>query len=523
MRPVVDGAAMRLIEDRAMAQGQTVEGLMDAVGLQLADCIMGLLRQSDPASCVVLLGGKGNNGADGYTALELLRRKNVNCLAWQVHPPSPNSLLDRRSQSFVQHGGRIINYPEVPHVSGPLLIVDGLYGAGFKGKPDAASAKAILWANSQRGPVISIDLPSGVDPTTGEVRGEAIYADYTMACHLPKQGCFFGQGWEHTGSLVMASLPLETKGTDICMLEPEDILHLLPRKHRTQNKFQAGSVVAIAGSPGMMGAASLSSESAYLVGAGYVRLLLSKELGNEIGVVPREVVKTFLPTTVDAYAPWLERADSVFIGPGLGRAQETMAHLDALWPRLTMPTVVDADALFWLSTRPEASWHIGGKILTPHFGEASRLFQRQISGIDEALVRHLQAAAVATGSIIVLKGAPTLIFASGHPVLIMPRGDPGMATAGTGDVLTGVIAGLLAQKLPLASAAMLGTWLHGVSGEEAARLYTSYGMTASAVLRAIPTAMAQLLHQVAHGMPCRYVPFGRAEVSEPPVPGSSEV
>jgi NAD(P)H-hydrate epimerase len=502
---------MRLIEERSFASGQTVDSLMDAVGIQLAARIQNLTQKSQRPPLVLLLAGKGNNGADGYTALSLLLQQKINCVAWQVSAPSPHSLLDRRKQAFIDHGGRVIDFPALPCVDGPLIIIDGIYGAGFKGKPDPDSAKAILWANSQTGLVVSIDVPSGIDPTTGEAPGEAIFADYTLACHFPKRGCFLGQGWEHTGTVLLADLKLEHQRADLCLLEPADIPHMIPRRHRTQNKFQAGAVIGVAGSLGMMGAASLASEAAYTVGAGYVRLLLPEEMASQIGQLPREAVKTLLPQSIDAWLPWLSRADSVFVGPGLGRSPEAMQRLSALWPHLTMPTVVDADALFWLSTVPQEEWKVKGKVLTPHLGEISRLLQRHIIGVDDALIHHLRTMASSTQSTIVVKGAPTFIFSSGQPVLVMPRGDPGMATAGTGDVLTGMIAGFLAQKLTLLSAAVLGTWLHGMAGEIAARGRTSYGVMASSLLQTIPLAVFQLLEQSSEGLSRGYVPFGRAE------------
>jgi NAD(P)H-hydrate epimerase len=511
MRPIVDSATMRLIEERSFSVGQTVESLMDTVGRQLAECIRTLVQKSKTPPLVLLLAGKGNNGADGYTALSLLLRQNIDCLVWQISPPSPRSVLDRRKQAFVNMGGRVIDFPSLPPTDKPMLIIDGIYGAGFRGKPDPASGKAILWANSQSDIVVSIDVPSGIDPTTGEAPGEAIFADFTLACHFPKRGCFLSQGWEHTGTVLIADLPLEHQRADLCLLESSDITHMLPRRHRTQNKFQAGSVVGIGGSAGMMGAVSLSSEAAYTVGAGYVRLLLPETMERQIGQLPREVVKTLLPESMDAWVPWLSHVDAAFVGPGLGRSNETMRRLEALWPHLTMPTVVDADALFWLSTLPQESWKIDGKILTPHLGEISRLLHQNISAVDDALLHHLRAIASTTQSTIVVKGAPTFIISEGQPVLVMPRGDPGMATAGTGDVLTGMISGFLAQQLTPPSAAVLGTWLHAISGEISAQKRTSYGLIASSLLSAIPSAILQLLEQGTEGVLRGYVPFGRAE------------
>ncbi len=511
MRPIVDGATMRLIEERSFAAGQTVEGLMDMVGLRLSAIIEQMLSKGTKRPTVLLLAGKGNNGADGYTALIHLIEKGHSALAWQIAPPSPQSVLERRMQAFLDRGGKVISYPDIPKLQEPLLIIDGIYGAGFKGTPDQASTKAILWANAQRGLIISIDVPSGVDPTTGEAPGEAVIADYTLACHFPKRGCFLRNGWEHTGSVLLADLPLESPKTDLCLLEKEDVIHLLPRRRRMQNKFEAGAITALAGSPGMMGAASLACEAAYTVGAGYVRLLLSQSLSNELCGLPREVVKKLLAEDSHEWEGWLQKAETLLIGPGLGRSEAVGKRLAALWPHLTAPGVMDADGLYWLAQKPQSEWHVAGKILTPHIGEASRLLNRTITEVDDSLLLELRTVASTTNSTIVLKGAPSFIFSNGEPILVMPRGDPGMATAGTGDVLTGMIAGFMAQRLTAHSAATLGTWLHGLAGEEAASKRTSYAVTASSLITVLPAAMLQVLEEGANGALRYYVPMGRAE------------
>lgn len=510
MKPVVDGATMRLIEEKAFAENVTAESLMDIVGRELSQFLIDLMPKTTPSPAVLLIAGKGNNGADGYTALLHLLEKKIPTIAWQLFPPSPGSLLEKRIKAYVQKGGTILSYPDVPKMGQYSVIVDGIYGAGFKGSPDAISSQAILWANAQHGLIVSIDLPSGLDPTTGEVPGEAIIADYTLACHLPKSGCFLGKGWEYSGMVHVVPLPLETPKSDLCLLEEEDILRLIPRRRRTQNKFQAGSVLAFAGSPGMMGAASFACEAAYKVGAGYVRALFPQKGLPAESMLPREVVKTFFES-VDDCSSHLARADSAFIGPGLGRALETLSLLDRLWPCLKMPTVVDGDALYWLSTKKVREIDLKGKILTPHLGEASRLFQKEITHVDEELLRNVHSFVAAKDCIIALKGAPTFIFSSGSPVLIMPRGDPGMATAGAGDVLSGLIAGLLAQKIQPLSAAILATWVHGLSGEMSSEQRTSYSTTASSILEKVPCALSHILEAAAHGAFRHYVPFGRVE------------
>jgi len=506
MRAIVDSATMRLIEERAFSSGQTASKLMDRVGEELATKVEALAKEMGSFPTIVLLSGKGNNGADGYTALTLLQKKNFPTVAWQIGEVSPKTLLAQREQSYIDSGGKVFYYPEVLQIPGPLIIIDGIYGLGFKGRPDEGASKAILWANSHTGPVISIDIPSGVDPTSGEVAGEAIYADYTLACQFPKRGSFLGKGWEHSGQIEIAELPLEITRSDLYLMELSDVMPLLPRKKRTQNKYSSGSVIALAGSPGMMGAASLACEAVLRVGAGYVRLLLSEESG--LAEIPREVVKT-IPPSLEEWISFLQKADSIFVGPGLGR--DRLDHLNHLWLHIKAPAVIDADALYFLSKKEVSEWGVQGKIITPHLGELSRLIQKEVSSVDGPLLQQLRTLSSVAQTTIVLKGAPTFIFSEGKPTLVMPQGDPGMATAGSGDVLTGMICSLLAQGLSSFHASMLATWLHGCAGEIAAKECTSYALIASSLLHAIPQAIKALLDARMQGERRAYIPFGRAE------------
>jgi len=506
MRAIVDGSTMKLLEERAISSGQSAEQLMERVGEQLSAKIVELTEKMGASPTIVLLSGKGNNGADGYTALRLLQGRGFPTVAWQIGEVFPKTLLEKKRQSYIDAGGRCFSYPEIPQIKDPIIIIDGLYGLGFRGRADEASSRAILWANAHTGPVISIDISSGVDPSTGEVLGEAIYADYTFACQFPKRGSFLKGGWERAGEIVVAELPLEISRSDLYLMEETDISSLLPRKQRTQNKYTSGSVVAVAGSCGMMGAASLACEAAYTVGAGYVRLLLSRGLENSMGALPREVVKTVLSDHDDG-SSWLQKADSSLIGPGLGRERESL--LESFWPSIKGPAVIDADALTWLSKKNISDWRVQEKVLTPHIGELSRLLQKEIRTIDDALLQELRTLSCVTRATIVLKGAPTFLFSDSSPSLVMPRGNPGMATAGTGDVLTGMICGFLAQKLSPPHASMLATWLHGVAGEICARERTSYAVTASSLLSQVPGAVRDLLEEKRAGQ--THVPFGRAE------------
>lgn len=493
MRPIVDSTTMCSIEQKAFSCGQKVEDLMDIVGSGLCSRVQELAKSYTTPPTILLLAGKGHNAADGYTALSLLAGLHFRTVAWQLSPPS-SPLLESRQRSYESKGGKVVVFSEHPAINGPLLIIDGIYGTGFHGATEEAATAAIAWANAQNCPILAIDIPSGIDPTTGEVSTTAIYATHTAACHAPKRGCFLKKGWEYSGAITTIPLPLPPPETSLFLVEESDIVKLLPRYRRTQNKYEAGSVLAVAGSLGMMGAASLSCEAAYTIGAGYVRIAL-EEMTPEISVLPREVVKTILPknNTADACIDLFQKATTLLIGPGLGRSEKTKEILDELWPYLPKQAVIDADALFFLSTRAIDQWGVEDRILTPHRGEASRLLGHSVTELDETGIRFLEELSHRSLSHILLKGSPNFLFSPGKPTLVIAKGDPGMATAGSGDVLTGMIAGLLAQNLPPASAAMLSAYLHGAAGELAASQLSSYAVTAGAILHAIPRVIKDLL------------------------------
>ena len=505
MRYIVDSNAMRLIEERSLRSGLMVETLMDTVAQQIADHICTLSPQA-----VLILAGRGNNGADAYSTGTILLSKKIPCLALQVSEPKENSLLKTRQKQFIHRGGKIVTYNDLSTLPLNSILLDGIYGAGFRGIPDAQATKAILFANAHSGIIISIDVPSGIDPSTGEASGEAIFADFTVACQYPKKGCFLKEGFEHCGKILFANLPINNQTTDLTLIEDTDLSSLLPRLQRGQDKFKAGLVVGIGGSSGMMGAVSLAAKAAFAVGAGYVRLLLPQSVCGELPELPLEAVKTLLPDDIEQWKSFLKIPGSIFLGPGLGRDSHVQDRLETLWPYCTAPTVVDADALEYLSKRPMNTWNVENKILTPHKKEASKLFQKPLDTIDDSVLNLLRRSALTTQSIIVLKGAPTYIACPQHPIIVMPFGNPGMATAGCGDVLTGMIAGLLAKGLPPLSAVILATSLHGIAGEEAAKSQTSYSITASSIIASIPAAIHKIMSLSASGIGRSYVAYGRS-------------
>jgi NAD(P)H-hydrate epimerase len=353
-------------------------------------------------------------------------------------------------------------------------------------------------ANQSGLPIIAVDIPSGLNGETGIVESEAIIAVETAFLGLPKRGFFLNDGWNHVGKLRyvdfgLANGYIESIDTDIIMLSEENMGPALPKIKRNRHKYQAGYVVGLAGSPDMPGAAILSATSALRGGAGIVRLFYPEGMRLELAAAPYELICTsYRPNALEEMLTQMNRASAVFIGPGLGQTEETKALLRHLLPQIGKPCVLDADALNILATEeiplPKET------VMTPHHGEMMRLLhstKRPVLNGD--YLKECLDYATQKKVTVVLKGAPTFILQEGKPMLANPTGDPGMATAGSGDVLTGLVAALLAQGCSTNHAASLAVFLHGLAGEYAAEDMTSYCMSSSDILYRFPEAFKSLL------------------------------
>jgi NAD(P)H-hydrate epimerase len=373
------------------------------------------------------------------------------------------------------------------------VIVDGLFGTGFRGAVSDPYLSLIALANHSGLPIISVDIPSGLNGETGRVETEAIIATETAFLGLPKAGFFLNDGWDHTGKLRQVDFGLDREyadpvQTDIIMLTEEILKPLMPQIRRSRHKYEAGYVVGVAGSPDMPGAAILASTAALRSGAGIVRLFHPEGMREQLAACPYELIHTpFARGDISAILHEGERAAAFFVGPGLGRTPETTALLRDLLPKIDKPCVIDADALFVLAEEkiplPKQT------VLTPHHGEMMRLLKiKDKPQLNLDFLKVCKEYATSMNITLVLKGAPTFILSAGYPYTVNPTGDPGMATAGSGDVLTGLIAGLLAQGMSLQDASALGVYLHGLAGEHAAADLTSYGVCASDIIYRFPEA-----------------------------------
>jgi NAD(P)H-hydrate epimerase len=499
---VVSSDEMSRIEKLAYAAGASDAKFMEEAGSGAASVIMELIDKARLSPRVTIFAGKGNNGGDGYVCAVYLLQNGFHVEVFQLFSAAERSpLCNLQADRFDKMGGKIVNIDSVKNIIIPDegVIVDALVGTGFRGGAIGSLAELIEKINACHVPVVAIDIPSGLCGATGRVETVAICADYTLFLELPKTGFFIDKGWDLVGKLIKVSFSLPSKFVDqaqaqFLMVSQETLRDILPAIKRTRHKYEAGYVLAVAGSASMPGAAILSCSSALHAGAGIVRLFHPQGLEESLSCSLPELIKQPWDfSSAEVVVESMKKARSILIGPGLGRDENVQNMLEALIPRVSIPVVLDADALYFLSTHPTCVLPIDA-ILTPHVAEMHRL----LASFDErdakdSFTASCQKFAEKKKIVLILKGAPTFIFyRNTHPIVI-PYGDPGMATAGSGDVLTGVVAALLSQQMDPLDAAVLAVYLHARAGEFAAQDKTSYCMVASDLIDYLPKAFESLL------------------------------
>jgi ADP-dependent NAD(P)H-hydrate dehydratase / NAD(P)H-hydrate epimerase len=477
---VVSAAEMVRVEKLAVQAGCQEEKFIEEAGGKVAAAAIRLIEQNQLPKNVSLLIGKGNKGADAYAAGLALLEEGFRVTAYPCFPPGACSEWNRKmGERFAKKRGQTVRFYDGEEMRlERSLIIDGLLGTGFKGNTVGKIETAILLANGSKGQILAIDLPSGLDGTTGEARGACIEATQTVTLGMAKSGLFFRDGWNHTGRLFIEDFGLPKQfailSQEIAYL-PDPAFLPLPKIIRNRHKYQAGYVVGYAGSEAMRGAPKMAGLAALRAGAGIIRLF-SK---GSIGEAPMELICR--KWNEKEWRQELKRASSVFAGPGIGVSSMR-------WMQdISLPAVFDADAL------QKGVKFSKNAVLTPHRGEMLRLLGLKSAPQEEDFLCRCQKFAKHQDTTIVLKGAPTILFGQSMPPLIIPRGDPGMATAGAGDVLTGILAGILAQKMDSYDAAAVGTYLHAVAGEIAAGEKTSYGLIARDLIEYLPKAFQQLM------------------------------
>jgi ADP-dependent NAD(P)H-hydrate dehydratase / NAD(P)H-hydrate epimerase len=438
------------------------------------------------AQNVVVVCGPGNNAGDGYVLARAAREQRLAVRVVALSDPAKLRGDARRAyDGFVAAGGSVETRGAFDDAD---VIVDAIFGTGLSRPLDAATADVIRAINASRAHVLALDIPSGLHSDTGEVLGTAVIAERTLTFIGLKLGFYVGDGPDHTGivSLDDLEVPATAAAAIASVAERIDagvLARLLPRRPRTAHKGQNGHVLVIGGGIGMAGAARMSGEAALRAGAGLVTVATRAE---NVAAIISGRPELMCRGVADGaqLATLIEHADVLAVGPGLGQNEWARAMLDAALAS-NKAAVVDADALNLLaqSSRRSTRW-----ILTPHPGEAGRLLGRSTAAIQRDRIGAAREIAARYGGTVVLKGAGTLVVTGDSKPSICDQGNPGMASPGMGDVLTGVIAGIAAQTSDLAGAARAGVLAHAMAGDMAARR-GERGLLATDLFAYLPTCV----------------------------------
>ncbi len=464
---------------------------------------------------VTVICGKGRNGGDGFVAARRLAMMGT-CQVAVIHAAPVEEMAGDTLVNFnlLKHYPITLYYGMMhDHLADLLsrshIVVDALFGSGLC-RPIEGNYRDLVNAMNDCGAFnVAVDVPSGIHSATGEVLGVAVQADFTVTFAAPKPGLYLHPGKSCAGivEVVDIGIPpmlIEEDPSRIFLVTPHMVKNRLPRRKGLSHKYSYGTVLVVAGSRDMPGAAAMTAEAALKAGAGIVVLACPASAFQRMQL-SSEIVCLSLPETDEGViAPeafetlrfsW-NRVHTVAIGPGMTHHPSAVQFMDKFLNYLRFdfdgPVVIDADGLNCLSMMQQTPALSSRFILTPHLGECSRLIPMDKAAIQNDLLAACQRTAEKYKATMVLKSASTVIFGSNQRHWINPTGNPGMATAGSGDILTGFVAGLLAQGLAPDRAARVGVYLHGLAGDKAADELTQYCLTATDLIRYLPQAIQQL-------------------------------
>lgn len=506
---IVTSEQMRSLDGRAINQrGIPALTLMENAGRAVADAA-GRMVGTSPARPITIICGRGNNGGDGFVAARHLKEKGYEVQVYLGTAADDitghaRANLDRLADVGVK-AEEVADPADVqPACRRSSLVVDALLGTGLQGKVRGLPGRLIEAINGCCAPVLAVDVPSGLDADSGEALGAAVRAEETVTMGLPKLGLYLYPGMDYAGRVTVADIGfpadlVEQSPSVADLIDPQWVRMLLPRRRRSDHKGRFGRALIIAGSAGMTGAAALCARAALRVGAGLVTVGCPASVNDILEVKLTEAMTLPLPETytrsLDTRALALvlevaEEAEAIAIGPGISRDPETAVLVRRLAARVEKPMVVDADALNALAdVAPILEGDHAPAVLTPHPGEMARLMGISTGDVQARRANFATHAARRFHSTVVLKGACSLIAEAERPLTVNPTGNPGMASGGAGDVLTGMVAGLIAQGLLPFEAAAAATYLHGLAGDIAARDVGPPSLVAGDLLEALPRAI----------------------------------
>ena len=506
---VVDAETMRAIDEEAIKDyGLPGIALMENAGRGIAEVILKTFPNLKDKK-VAILCGKGNNGGDGIVVARHLQNNDVkpsvylfadeesikgdaatNLNVWKEMGGVVHSILSEADLKL--HNISIIH---------SMVLVDALFGTGLKTEVKGVYSEAISLLNRLNVPVVSVDSPSGLDCSTGKILGEAVKADITVTFGLPKIGLLIHPGAEHAGKLVTTDIGIpssiiERTDSPYSLLDDSHIRRSLIKRNTEFHKGDGGHLFVLAGSQGKTGAASLASMAALRVGAGLVTLGIPDSLNPIMEEKLTEVMTCPLTETKEktvnlqafsAIKKALKGKRALALGPGISTHPEVKKLVLKLVEEVDIPIVLDADALNCVADNIEIFKNRKSPvILTPHPGEMARLTKTSSSKVQEDRLEMARSFAVKHSVTLILKGSRTLIADPKGHIYVNPTGNPGMASGGTGDVLTGMIGGLLCQGYSPLDSATIGVYLHGLAGDRVAEKNGMVGLIASDLLEELP-------------------------------------
>jgi NAD(P)H-hydrate epimerase len=492
-----DAAQQRATDAWAIEQlGIPGAELMERAGVGLSELVI----DRAPVGRVVVVCGKGNNGGDGLVVARLLRAqgREVDVLLLA----DPGELRGDARVNLERLPGPAPQPFDAGTLHGAGAVVDAILGTGFSGEPREPATGAIAAINaagSEGAVVIACDVPSGVDASTGEVAREAVRAVATATFHAAKPGLWIapGKGFAGDVAVIDIGIPVGAPVTPTTGLIDRAILDAVPRRGRESTKFAAGNVLVCGGSLGLTGAPCMAAEAAMRAGAGYVTALVPASLNIVFELRLLEVMSVPLPDAdgalltsgADSVRERAQRSGALVLGPGIGRAPDTVALVRDLARTTELPLLLDADGLNAHAGELDGlAARSAPTVLTPHAGELGRLLGRDSQEVERRRLACVREAARLAQAVVVLKGDDTLVAEPSGRVAVSPGGASALATAGTGDVLSGVTGAFLAKEMDPFEAACAAVIVHARAGQVAARRIGTEGVIARDVIDALPEA-----------------------------------
>jgi ADP-dependent NAD(P)H-hydrate dehydratase / NAD(P)H-hydrate epimerase len=495
--PLLSASEQRATDEWAIGEiGIPGLELMERAGRGLAE----LVAELAPGGPVAVVCGKGNNGGDGLVAARLLREWGFEVRVLMVGAPA--ELQGDARTNLERLPGPAPESFDQAALEGAAAIIDAILGTGFSGEPREPAASAIGAINraGEQAVVVACDVPSGVDATSGEISGAAAQAHATATFHAAKPGLWIAPGKAHAGQVrvIDIGIPPGSAAEPTIGLIADRAADDVPRRGSDSTKFAAGSVLICGGSKGLTGAPCMASESAMRAGAGYVTACIPASLNAifesrllEVMTVPLEDQDGSLELAgAKLVLERAERSDALVLGPGLGRQDGALELARSIAQAAELPLLIDADGLnAHAGALSSLAGRLAATVLTPHAGELARLLEIDSASVGKRRLHSVRRAADAARAIVVLKGDDTLVAEPGGRVGISRGGAPALATAGTGDVLSGLIGAYLAKHMDPFHAACAGVLVHARAGRLAAKRIGEEGVIASDVISMLPRAL----------------------------------